>query len=264
MSRFIVSLLSVFFILIFVVPNVQAQATLVQDIWSGSGHSYPSDLAVYNGNLYFRATDGTNGTELWQYDGSNASLVQDINTSGSSAPQYLTVYDGKLYFSNGTNGTELWQYDGSSASLVQDINTSSSSSPAELIVYDGKLYFMANDGTNGNELWRYTNIFHNADVTQTVSNATFSFNDGAEETSVDITFSGITSGANLQVESFSNLPTYVSGITGNISQYHWTITDPGIVWGGGTYEICFDLDYLPGHGINNPGTSTINLYNTTW
>ena len=45
---------------------------------------------------------------------------------------YLTVYDGKLYFAanDGNTGYELWQYDASSgaASFVADINTGSGGS----------------------------------------------------------------------------------------------------------------------------------------
>ena len=36
-------------------------------------------LTVFNGKLYFQANGGTNGLELWAYDGTSASEVQDIN-----------------------------------------------------------------------------------------------------------------------------------------------------------------------------------------
>ena len=45
----------------------------------------PSHLTVFNNELYFGADDGTNGYELWKYDGVNApSMVADINL-GSGA-----------------------------------------------------------------------------------------------------------------------------------------------------------------------------------
>ena len=42
-----------------------------------------------NNALYFEATDGNNGKELWKYDGVNApSMVADINSgSDNSYPQ---------------------------------------------------------------------------------------------------------------------------------------------------------------------------------
>ena len=49
------------------------------DINSGSGSSNLGYLTVFNNELYFRAYDGTNGDELWKYDGTNApSMVADI------------------------------------------------------------------------------------------------------------------------------------------------------------------------------------------
>ena len=39
----------------------------------------PNDFIVFNNELYFEANDGTNGNELWKYDGVNApSMVADI------------------------------------------------------------------------------------------------------------------------------------------------------------------------------------------
>jgi ELWxxDGT repeat protein len=92
--------------------TVEKTYYMVADINSGSGSSNPDYLTVYDGKLYFQAYDGTNGSELWVYDGSTASMVADINSSGSSSPDNLTVYDGRLYFqaNDGTNGTELWVY----------------------------------------------------------------------------------------------------------------------------------------------------------
>ena len=68
---------------------------------------------MFNNKLYFQASDGTNGQELWQYNGSSdPSMVFDINTSGNSSPSNLTVFNNKLYFraSDGTNGYELYVY----------------------------------------------------------------------------------------------------------------------------------------------------------
>ena len=85
---------------------------MVADI-NPSGSSYAGSLTVFNNELYFGATDGFNGGELWMYDGVNApSMVADINPSGSSSVGSLTVFNNELYFgaTDGTNGEELWRY----------------------------------------------------------------------------------------------------------------------------------------------------------
>jgi len=56
--------------------------------------------AVYEGKIYFAATDGVNGYELWTFDGLSASpaLEQDINPTGDESPAFLTVFRDELYF----------------------------------------------------------------------------------------------------------------------------------------------------------------------
>jgi ELWxxDGT repeat protein len=42
-------------------------ATLVQDLNISGIGGYPTQFTVYNDKLYFSATDGTTGQELWVY-----------------------------------------------------------------------------------------------------------------------------------------------------------------------------------------------------
>ena len=134
----------------------------VADLVIGAGGSNPSQFVNVNGTLFFSANDGTNGTELWQSDGTSAgtTLVKDIVTGiGGSAPSYLTNVNGTLFFraTDGKNGTELWQSDGTSAgtTLVKDIfSGGGSSSPYSLTNVNGTLFFTGNDGTKGPELWQ--------------------------------------------------------------------------------------------------------------
>jgi len=86
---------------------------MVKDIYSGFSGSFPSYLTVVGNSLYFRANDGTNGTELWKSDGTSAGtvMVKDIKSgSGGSNPASLTAIGSTLYFeaTDGSNGYELW------------------------------------------------------------------------------------------------------------------------------------------------------------
>jgi ELWxxDGT repeat protein len=79
---------------------------LVRDINPGSGGSYPADLTNVNGTLFFSATNGVHGVELWKSDGTEAGtvLVKDIDPgSAGSSPSNLTNVNGMLFFS-ATNG----------------------------------------------------------------------------------------------------------------------------------------------------------------
>ena len=128
---------------------------------SDSG-SFPENLTVYDGALYFSAeSDDVSGFELHRYTIAGGATVIDIESGSSgSFPTDLTVYDGALYFNAGVFGTgdELWRYTvAGGAEIVQDLNPGpDDSDPVDLAVYDGALYFAINDGPNQNDLFRYT------------------------------------------------------------------------------------------------------------
>jgi ELWxxDGT repeat protein len=114
----------------------------------------------FNGNLFF-AGQSTNGNlELAKSDGSapGTLVLNEINPSGPSNPEWLFEGNGSLFFSadDGTNGRELWKTDGTTATLVKDIYTgaSNSSNPFGFTLFNNFIYFSASDGVNGNELWR--------------------------------------------------------------------------------------------------------------
>jgi ELWxxDGT repeat protein len=123
--------------------------------------SSPGNVVYLNGIGYFGAYT-FNGYELWKTDGSEAGTVlfKDIlSGSGSSNPNYLTVFNGSLYFSadDGVHGRELWKSDGTAAgtSMLNDILPGiSGSNPEKLFIHNGILFFTADDGENGIELWK--------------------------------------------------------------------------------------------------------------
>jgi ELWxxDGT repeat protein len=72
-------------------------------------------LTEVGGELYFSASDGVNGYELWKSDGTpdGTVIVKDIFAGSSRAlPRYLTNVDGTLYFTadDGMHGREPWVY----------------------------------------------------------------------------------------------------------------------------------------------------------
>ncbi len=75
----------------------------------------------YADTLYFSGDDGTNGYELWKYDGARVSMVADINPGRPfSLPTPHQEFKGMYLFdaTDGANGDELWRLDAVSQ-LVQ-------------------------------------------------------------------------------------------------------------------------------------------------
>ena len=134
---------------------------------NGAGED-PKHLTAIAGKLYFSATSEL-GRELWVADGTNSSLVADINPgSGSSSPKQLTTLSqfregttaNQLFFTadGGQRGTELWSLDLNSANASPQryadiVDGPSSSDPRQLINAEQRLFFTADDGQQGRELW---------------------------------------------------------------------------------------------------------------
>lgn len=134
---------------------------------NGAGED-PKHLTAIAGKLYFSATSEL-GRELWVADGTNSSLVADINPgSGSSSPNQLTTLSqfregttaNQLFFTadGGQRGTELWSLDLNSANASPQryadiVDGPSSSDPRQLINAEQRLFFTADDGQQGRELW---------------------------------------------------------------------------------------------------------------
>jgi ELWxxDGT repeat protein len=141
--------------------------------------SSPNQLTVFNGALYFVATDGRYGTErygieLWKSDGTeaNTNIVKDIGIDPvtnllpyDALPEQLTAFDGELYFfaDDGTTGFEPWRTDGTEVNTVQVANVGIDASdpfptaPDNLTYWteaQGWLFFTAEDGFSGVEPWR--------------------------------------------------------------------------------------------------------------
>lgn len=128
----------------------------------GSSMSYNPSLTNVNGILFFQASNGTNGMELWKSDGTaiGTTMVKDIYPgTGSSWSSAITNINGTLFFaaSDGIHGGELWKSDGTDAGtvMIKDIFLGKNSSGlTHLTNVNGTLFFTADNGTDGYELWK--------------------------------------------------------------------------------------------------------------
>lgn len=123
-----------------------------------AGDAQVSRLAVVDGYLYFRASDGTHGEELWISDGSagGTQMLADVQPGAEgSEPTWLTPVGGQLFFvaDDGTYGRELHVADADGAQLVADITQDDSLGPLQLAAVGTTCCFVADDGIHGYELW---------------------------------------------------------------------------------------------------------------
>jgi ELWxxDGT repeat protein len=141
--------------------------------------------------LYFSATDGSTGDELWAHDTSNHSTwrVADIysGSPASNPGDSMSILVGNtLYFSanDGSTGDELWAHDTSNHSTWQvvDVDPStyggiSSSYPGDYmaVLMGDTIYFSAANAW-GEELWAHDTSNHStwrvADIYSGVTGST--------------------------------------------------------------------------------------------
>lgn len=150
-----------------------SEGTVLVKAISSSIDGHETDLynfTVFNGELYFSASQGSSGYQPWKTNGTTEGtvLLKDLRALYEAREPSVAFipFNGGLYFSayDGAYGNELMKTDGTEAGtvLVKDINptvetpTSSqgSSFPAQFAVFNGALYFQANDGVQGTELWK--------------------------------------------------------------------------------------------------------------
>jgi ELWxxDGT repeat protein len=125
--------------------------------------SNPSDLTIFNNELYFKARSYNNasgqiiGSELWKTDGTLSSLVKDINTdnlaSGLNMPNF-TIFNNELYFvasDNTTSDFELWKTDGTESGTVKVVTSTDTGESIDFTKathYANKLYYF-----DSQQLW---------------------------------------------------------------------------------------------------------------
>lgn len=147
-----------------------AGTVLVKDILPGPDWSVaPENLNLKNtmtaagSYVYFNATNGKNGFEVWRSDGTTAgtSMVKDIAPGPtSSAPQAIRALANNqvsFFAADGSGGVHVWKSDGTATGTIRvaDIPVNSVySNPQNLTDINGTVFFTANDGAVGKELWK--------------------------------------------------------------------------------------------------------------
>ena len=110
---------------------------------------FNTELIEYDGKLYFTAESPEFGREIYVYDGTEVTVLDQIVGSASSFPADLVVFQDRLLFNSRTAavGAELFSFDGTSIQLVEDLLPGTGfGTPNGLTVYQGALYFSANSG----------------------------------------------------------------------------------------------------------------------
>lgn len=143
------------------------KAELVQDLYPDTLGSFPEEMVVCDGLVYFVAKSPGVYSGLFQYDGHVIKQVPGIGKEVSSIDQ-LTPIGKDLYFAGfGSKwGWELWKYNRATGLEVIDIDPGiEHTKPSIMGVVDGELYFRANDGTG--------NYFMTLDKSKPVKFSTF-------------------------------------------------------------------------------------------
>jgi len=96
---------------LFMSSGASESSTLVKDINPGNGNSSPSELTIFNNQLFFIAYSPDYGSSLWKTDGT-AQGTQLVYGVKYGEPHGLMVFKGKLYFT--TYLGSIMQSDGTS------------------------------------------------------------------------------------------------------------------------------------------------------
>jgi MYXO-CTERM domain-containing protein len=132
-----------------------ASARLVKDINPGGAGSNPNALVDVGGTLYFTASDGSTGPQLWKSNGTLAGTerVAVGLWPPNASLEYLTAVGGRLYFMASYNDVrELWKSDGTSTQRLVTLPNMQKVEP-EMSVLNGDLFFLGETASNLIELW---------------------------------------------------------------------------------------------------------------
>jgi ELWxxDGT repeat protein len=126
---------------------------------SGSDDSYPSGFTAYNGKVYFSATDGDYGFQLYVTDGTatGTQMVKRMGPAAGSYPDNLIVFDGYLYFCGleASSSQLMYRTDGTTIGTVvfPAKQTLGDGYSIPWIIYNNRLWFWMKNVFSGVEFW---------------------------------------------------------------------------------------------------------------
>ena len=142
-----------------------AGTAMVRDVWPGSNsgmseNRFSSTIFAVGSDVYFEASDGNAGFELWKSDGTanGTTMVADILPGApGSSPDRFILFDSSIYFriDNGDDGRELWKLTGSIVERVL-FEEYPMLSPGNLTVHNNKLFVNANTSQHNRELYVFS------------------------------------------------------------------------------------------------------------
>ncbi|MGL4462241.1 MAG: ELWxxDGT repeat protein, partial [Planctomycetia bacterium] len=128
---------------------------LVKDLIPGPASSYPAELVVADGVLFFTA-QGIGGFEVWRSDGTTAGTVSLTDGTVASYPRDLTAVGDAVFFTaENATGREVWRANAGGFVQVGDFDPGAGDGGATgFTEVDGALFFFTNDTVAGARLWR--------------------------------------------------------------------------------------------------------------
>ena len=138
-----------------------AGTVMLKDVWAGASGGFNPGCTMCNAIqlgsvVYFSASDGSGGSQLWKTDGTSAGTVKVF--AGTTASD-LTAVGGAVFFA-GQSGL-LEKSDGTAAGTVQ-VESNAYQTGEGITDVNGTAYFPASDGFTGDELWRSDGSIANA------------------------------------------------------------------------------------------------------
>lgn len=144
----------------FSTPSTAQVPSLLKDI-NPTGNSNVIHLTCFGDVVYFNATDGVHGAELWRTDGTESGtvMVKDMNVGlGSGSPANFMEFNGMLHFTatDGVNGVQLWRTDGTESGTQPVLSIAEVDGLLEWLYFaplGDRIFFRGRDAVAGSELW---------------------------------------------------------------------------------------------------------------